>query len=175
MRLLTGRGWRFGRRRNEGKDDKLTFRFPSLSTMRFLLTLTTLSIATLIAAIIYKMTLAPIILPALSSKGARSTLIFLHGLGDSGAGWSQTLHSSLSTSFPSLKILLPNAPSLPLTLNGGQKMPQWFDIKAQNSRDKPELQDVEGMEKTRQMLEGLIKTERDEGRKVVLGGFSQGW
>lgn len=54
-------------------------------------------------------------------------------------------------------------------------MPQWFDIKAQNSRDKPELQDVEGMEKTRQMLEGLIKTERDEGRKVVLGGFSQGW
>ncbi|KAL7416031.1 acyl-protein thioesterase 1 [Mrakia frigida] len=120
------------------------------------------------------MTLAPIILPALSSKGARSTLIFLHGLGDSGAGWSQTLHSSLSTSFPSLKILLPNAPSLPLTINGGQKMPQWFDIKAQNSRDKPELQDVEGMEKTRQMLEGLIKTERDEGRKVVLGGFSQG-
>lgn len=143
--------------------------------MRFLLlTLTTLSI-TLIAFYIYKMTsLAPIILPALSSKGARSTLIFLHGLGDSGRGWSQQLHSSLSTSFPSLKILLPNAESRPLTINGGARMPQWFDIKHQGSRDKPELQDVEGMEKTRKWLEEMIKTERNEGRKVVLGGFSQG-
>jgi len=140
--------------------------------MRFLLTLTTLAI-TFIAAIYYKMTLAPIILPALSSKGARSTLIFLHGLGDSGHGWSQSLHSSLSTSFPSLKIVLPNAESRPF--RGGQPMPQWFDIKAEGSRDKPELQDVEGMEKTREMLEKMIKAERDEGRKVVLGGFSQGW
>lgn len=53
-------------------------------------------------------------------------------------------------------------------------VPMWFDIPEGNSRDRPERQDREGMESTRAMVERLIGEEREQGRKVLLGGFSQG-
>jgi predicted esterase len=41
-------------------------------------------------------------------------------------------------------------------------------------RDESERQDAKGMEDTRLYVEELIRKEREDGRKVVLGGFSQG-
>lgn len=117
---------------------------------------------------------APLVIPARSLSNGPATLIFLHGLGDSGHGWASTLEQTLADVFPSLRIVIPTAPTLPLTINGGQKISQWFDIKYPNSRDKPELQDLAGMKRTQAVVEGLIKKEKEEGRKVVLGGFSQG-
>ncbi len=45
-----------------------------------------------------------------------STLIFLHGLGDTGHGWASTLAEIRP---PNLKIVCPTAPTVPVTLNSG--------------------------------------------------------
>lgn len=57
-------------------------------------------------------------------------LIFLHGLGDTPAGWS-----SLERQLPSLignlegaKYVFPAAPTIPISINGGAEMPGWFDV-----------------------------------------------
>lgn len=57
---------------------------------------------------------------------------------------------------------------------GGEKMPSWYDMADGRVRDESERQDAQGMEETREYVEELIEKERQEGRKVVLGGFSQG-
>jgi hypothetical protein len=49
-----------------------------------------------------------------------ATMIFLHGLGDSGHGWSQA-----DWNLPHAKLIFPNAPSRPITVNGGARMPGW--------------------------------------------------
>jgi predicted esterase len=47
-------------------------------------------------------------------------MIFLHGLGDSGHGWSQA-----DWNLPFAKLIFPNAPDRPITVNGGARMPGW--------------------------------------------------
>lgn len=49
-----------------------------------------------------------------------ATMIFLHGLGDSGHGWSQA-----DWNLPFAKLIFPNAPDRPITVNGGARMPGW--------------------------------------------------
>ncbi|CAO3629971.1 unnamed protein product [Cunninghamella echinulata] len=97
-----------------------------------------------------------------------ATVVFLHGLGDSGAGWS-FLAEELSNIFPNIKWVLPNAPSRPITLNAGFKMPGWFDI---TGLDKSSLNDEmkkEFNQIIRQEVENGIPSER-----IIVGGFSQG-
>ncbi|KAI9581245.1 hypothetical protein GQX74_013832 [Glossina fuscipes] len=55
-----------------------------------------------------------------------STLIFLHGLGDSDHGWSSAFEC---IQLPNMKIVCPNAPSQPVAKNGGFRVPSWFDFK----------------------------------------------
>lgn len=61
--------------------------------------------------------------------GGKSAVVFLHGLGDSPAGWS-----SLEHQLPSLKpslgqdvhYVFPPAPTIPITINGGELKIKWF-------------------------------------------------
>lgn len=49
--------------------------------------------------------------------------------GDSGAGWSFLPElMAASNLLPGVKWILPNAPNNPVTINGGMKMPSWYDI-----------------------------------------------
>jgi lysophospholipase II len=60
-----------------------------------------------------------------SASSKRGALIFLHGLGDSPAGWSQ-LQWSLPQMKPRLKeikFVFPAAPTIPISINGGMEMP----------------------------------------------------
>lgn len=107
----------------------------------------------------------------------KSTLIFLHGLGDSGHGWSE-LGRSLQPAFVNTKFIFPHADSHPVTINGGYSMPSWYDIrgplqsyhhnaggdssnddesslKAENARE-----DLNGLERSRQRILNLIQQER---------------
>ena len=73
-------------------------------------------------------------------KGA---VIFMHGLGDSGEGWSQVQYflrdetiikkkefkQRMAKYRPDVTFIFPNAPTAPVTLNMGMRMPSWFDIK----------------------------------------------
>ncbi|WVN87855.1 acyl-protein thioesterase 1 [Cryptococcus depauperatus CBS 7841] len=113
----------------------------------------------------------------LSPKEAHTaTVIFLHGLGDSGHGWLPVA-KMLWNSFPNVKWILPHAPSIPITLNRGMTMPGWFDLSDLSCLDKPEFDDEKGMLETLKSVDALIQAEVDAGipeDRIILGGFSQG-
>lgn len=100
------------------------------------------------------------------------TLIFLHGLGDQGHGWAQSL-MFLARKFPFLKIVCPHAPKMPVTLNGGMMMPAWYDIMSLNSLS-ADREDEAGLRKSSTMLQSLIDKEDVPSERVFIGGFSQG-
>ncbi|KAJ1756083.1 hypothetical protein LPJ77_002708 [Coemansia sp. RSA 2523] len=102
------------------------------------------------------------------------SVIFVHGLGDSGYGW-EPVAQKLSRALPHVKFVLPHAPEQPVTLNGGMRMPSWYDIR---SLDKiASNEDEDGMNASMRKLNELIRAEIDGGvpaNRIVLGGFSQG-
>ncbi|KAI5119594.1 hypothetical protein M0805_005764 [Coniferiporia weirii] len=105
-----------------------------------------------------------------------ATVIFVHGLGDTGAGWEPVANMfKRDQSLSHVKWVLPHAPIKPITANMGMEMPAWFDILdfdlSKTSDDEP------GMLETVRALNGLISSEVDDGipaSRIVLGGFSQG-
>ena len=104
-----------------------------------------------------------------------SSLIFLHGLGDSGAGWA-FLRGELSPRFPRMRFAFPNSPTQPVTLAGGEAMPSWMDLD-----DLPVTartpEDREGYEASTKLVHALIDREVAAGvpaNRIFLGGFSQG-
>ncbi|KAL7271530.1 hypothetical protein RUND412_005700 [Rhizina undulata] len=105
-----------------------------------------------------------------------STLIFLHGLGDSGAGWSSISENfRLRGKFNETTFIFPNAPILPITLNRGMRMPAWFDIISLGDVNRAE--DEPGMLNSIRLIHSLITEQVDKGipsERIVLGGFSQG-
>ena len=52
------------------------------------------------------------------SGRATHTCILSHGLGDTGFGWLSAAHE-LHAKLPHIRFVLPTAPSIPVTLNGG--------------------------------------------------------
>ncbi|VDN22748.1 unnamed protein product [Dibothriocephalus latus] len=52
-------------------------------------------------------------------------LIFLHGLGDTGHGWAETLREYVP---PYCKVICPHAKARPVALNMNMVMPAWHDI-----------------------------------------------
>jgi len=111
----------------------------------------------------------PVVVPAVGVQTA--TIIFLHGLGDTGHGWAQTL-SALKPPFA--KLICPTASSIPVSLNGGMRMPSWFDLK---SLDPAGSEDEEGIKKAADAVRKIIQDEINAGiqpERIVLGGFSMG-
>jgi len=100
-----------------------------------------------------------------------ATVIFLHGLGDTGHGWCQMFDA---ISEPFVKYLFPNAPIKPVTLNMGMKMPSWFDIKSLTIGGE---EDAKGIADSSAQLKCMIQEEIKGGipsEKIIIGGFSQG-
>merc|ERR1712210_429122 len=65
------------------------------------------------------------------------TVIFLHGLGDTGHGWASSLAEIRSDN---MRVVCPTAPTIPVTLNSGARMPAWFDLISldpQGAEDEP--------------------------------------
>ncbi|KAG5887846.1 hypothetical protein JTB14_005612 [Gonioctena quinquepunctata] len=112
---------------------------------------------------------APVILSATSKHTA--TLIFLHGLGDTGQGWA----SAMGAMRPGhVKVICPTAPTMPVTLNAGFRMPSWFDLK---TLDASGPEDEQGIKSATKNIQTLIEGELSAGipaERILLGGFSQG-
>ncbi|KAH7305489.1 acyl-protein thioesterase 1 [Stachybotrys elegans] len=124
---------------------------------------------------------SPIVVPATSRHTA--TVIILHGLGDSGHGWRSAVdHFLRKQRLNEVKFILPHAPSLPITLNGGMAMPGWFDIKTLGGtmeQLKAGLieEDAPGILRSQSYINSLVQAEISNGipsERIVLGGFSQG-
>ncbi|KZL83917.1 phospholipase carboxylesterase [Colletotrichum incanum] len=75
---------------------------------------------------------APLVFPAAGKHTA--TVIFAHGLGDTGHGWASAVQNwRRRQRLDEVKFVLPNAPEIPITCNWGMRMPGWFDIVSRNT------------------------------------------
>lgn len=131
----------------------------------------------------FKMSLISAIKTPATTTPAKAAIIFLHGLGDSGDGWSflpQIINQTklIPTDVAnSINYVFPNAPQIPITVNGGMRMPGWFDIYEfgnPNAR-----QDVVGFFKTitdvvKELIDEQINKYNIPAEKIIIGGFSQG-
>jgi phospholipase/carboxylesterase len=105
---------------------------------------------------------------------ARSALIWLHGLGSDGHDFEPLVRQWGLADELGVRIVLPHAPVQAVTLNGGMRMRAWYDL-YDLSFDASE--DLEGIERARDSLLGLIERERQHGidsSRILLAGFSQG-
>ncbi|KAL7542012.1 hypothetical protein ACHAXR_011444 [Thalassiosira sp. AJA248-18] len=117
---------------------------------------------------------------ATNDNCSKSAVIFLHGLGDSPAGWS-----SLEGQLPRLRkklgqdvhYVFPPAPTVGITINGGMEMPGWFDlfdwpigISAKDDR----AGKIAAAQQIEETVENLEKKMGISPSRVVVGGFSQG-
>ncbi|XBI25795.1 hypothetical protein VPH35_050654 [Triticum aestivum] len=101
-------------------------------------------------------------------KGAhKATIVWLHGLGDNGASWSQLLET---LPLPNIKWICPTAPTRPVAIFGGFPSTAWFDV-ADLSEDSPD--DVEGLDSSAAHVANLLSTEPAD-IKLGVGGFSMG-
>lgn len=121
---------------------------------------------------------APLRFPAVGTHTA--TVIFVHGLGDSGHGWASAVENWRRRSrLDQVKFILPHAPSIPITCNGGFRMPGWYDIVSLDGTPESlrENEDETGIKASQAYFHDLIQQEIDSGipaDRIVLGGFSQG-
>ncbi|KAI1815410.1 acyl-protein thioesterase-1-like protein [Poronia punctata] len=109
-----------------------------------------------------------------------ATVIFLHGLGDTGFGWASAVEGWIRRDkLNEVKFVLPHAPRMPITAAEGMQLPGWFDIAALTGKveDIRNNQDERGLMETRDYISSLVQAEIDAGipaNRIVLGGFSQG-
>ncbi|KAI1080559.1 Phospholipase/carboxylesterase [Whalleya microplaca] len=120
----------------------------------------------------------PLLFPAAAKHTA--TVIFVHGLGDTGYGWAAAVENwRRRQKLDEVKFILPHAPRIPVTCADGMPMPGWYDILALTGKteDIRAQQDEAGILVSREYVNGLIQAEIDSGipaNRIVVGGFSQG-
>ena len=101
----------------------------------------------------------------------RSTLIWMHGLGDSSAGFSSMFEQM---ALKHTKIILPNAPMRPISVNGGYVMRGWYDIHSVGNNRLEQNEDRDGIQQSTRWIHELLDHEFEQSKRVVCGGFSQG-
>lgn len=103
-----------------------------------------------------------------------ASIIVLHGLGADGSDFESFVDALQLQSIGPVRYLFPNAPQIPVTINGGYVMRAWYDILG---TDLSRREDEAGLRQSRSAIDTLIARERDRGipaRRIVLAGFSQG-
>lgn len=103
-------------------------------------------------------------------------MIFLHGLGNN-AKKQQSICQPLAEKFPHIRFIIPQAPTIPVSMNGGLSMPAWYNIKG-NPRDIMSLkEDRGGVLYSVMQIKKIIQEEINSGtpaQKIMVIGHSQG-
>lgn len=104
-----------------------------------------------------------------------ASMILLHGLGDTSDGWSDVAETWIrSSSLEHVKFILPTAAPRPVTMNGGYRMPAWYDIVGLTARENEECDGInESIDKVRAIVQQEVALGIPHHR-IVLAGFSQG-
>jgi len=105
----------------------------------------------------------------------RASIIILHGLGASGDDFVPLASELDLRAVGAIRFVFPQAPSRPVTINGGYVMPAWYDIMGLDSHAQGE--DESGLRESQALVESLIAREKSRGvstGRIVLAGFSQG-
>ena len=103
-----------------------------------------------------------------------AAVIWLHGLGADAHDFEPVVPALSLGKRCHVRYVFPNAPTRPVTVNGGVLMRAWFDLLALD-RDAPE--DESGIRESADFLERLIARETERGiepSRILLAGFSQG-
>jgi phospholipase/carboxylesterase len=107
-------------------------------------------------------------------EAADAAVIWLHGLGADGNDFVPIIPELNLPDSMAVRFVFPNAPSIPVTINGGYVMPAWYDITAM---DIDRTIDTQQLVASAERVRALIGQEVDRGipsERIVLAGFSQG-
>ena len=101
-------------------------------------------------------------------------VIWLHGLGADGHDFEPIVPELGLPKGSAIRFIFPHAPQIPVTVNGGHRMPAWYDIMAMNiEREVDERQ----LRVSAKAIQALIEQQIAQGidsRRIMLAGFSQG-
>ncbi|MDR0769951.1 MAG: dienelactone hydrolase family protein [Burkholderiales bacterium] len=103
-----------------------------------------------------------------------ATVIWLHGLGDDGYGWSSAVSALGLPTAARIRFLFPHAPMMAVTINQGYRMRAWYDVVGSDLSTRA---DLDGMRASQENIEALLRHEAGRGiapSRTVLAGFSQG-
>ena len=110
------------------------------------------------------------------TKKHSASVIFLHGLGNNAEN-QKTICQPLAEKFPHIKFIIPQAPTISVSMNWGMSMPAWYNIKG-NPRDIMNLkEDKNGLLKSVTQIQKIIQEEIIAGippQKIMVMGHSQG-
>jgi phospholipase/carboxylesterase len=98
----------------------------------------------------------------------------MHGLGADGNDFVPVAGELDLSSVGPVRFIFPNAPVIPVTINGGYRMPAWYDILG---ADLAKREDEAGLRQSRAVLDALVENEKARGipaSRIVIAGFSQG-
>ena len=108
------------------------------------------------------------------TQSAIASVIWLHGLGANGHDFEAIVPELNLPADLAIRFIFPNAPEIPITINGGYVMPAWYDILEMNIDRKV---DESQLRLSASEVVKLIEREVQRGvpsDKVILAGFSQG-
>ncbi len=111
-----------------------------------------------------------------SGANPSAAIIWMHGLGADANDFVPIVKELDLRNCPAIRFVFPNAPQIPVTLNGGYIMRAWYDIAAAGT-DINKREDEAGLRLSQQQIEALIARENARGiatDKIILAGFSQG-
>ena len=103
-----------------------------------------------------------------------ASVIWLHGLGASGHDFEPVVPELGLPADAAVRFIFPHAPNLPVTINGGMRMPAWYDIKAM---DIDRVIDTEQLMASSDAVAKLVDQEIERGvnsENIIIAGFSQG-
>lgn len=111
-----------------------------------------------------------------TGENPTASVIWMHGLGADANDFVPIVRELDLRDCPAIRFVFPNAPQIPVTLNGGYIMRAWYDIAAAGT-DISKREDEQGLRQSQQQIQALIARENERGiatDKIVIAGFSQG-
>jgi phospholipase/carboxylesterase len=109
-----------------------------------------------------------------TAPNPRATIMLMHGLGADGNDFVSIVGELDLSAVGPVRFVFPNAPIIPVTINGGYQMPAWYDI---SNADLTKREDEGGLRASQAALEDLLAREKARGieaNRIVVAGFSQG-
>ena len=104
----------------------------------------------------------------------RASVIWLHGLGADGHDFEPVAPELGLPAGAGARFIFPHAPFMAVTINGGQRMRAWYDIR---SADLRQQEDIVAIRASAELIERYIRAEQASGipaSRIILAGFSQG-
>lgn len=108
------------------------------------------------------------------SAPATAAVIWMHGLGANGHDFESLIPELHLPPRHGIRFVFPNAPVMPVTINGGYKMPAWYDI--MNISKDHQINEDQLMESVAAVTK-LVDREIERGvdsKRIAIAGFSQG-